>query len=78
MNIFCHQGEIRSAVKVNEGVYMCFPPSSTHVADAKLFTTIEDAAIFLIQNTGWGILVEAGPTAFPEPTVEYEALAIDL
>lgn len=42
------------------GVYKCFPPSENENTHAQEFSTIQEAAIFLIQNPSWGIRMNPG------------------
>lgn len=80
MKIYCHHGEIREALKVDKSGYRCYSPEDAEVSDVKKFRTIEAAAVFLIRNPDWGILVEAGRTfaEFDKPMVAYHSLGIDL
>lgn len=79
MNIFCHHGEVRRAIKINGDVYQCHPPAGATVSGPKEFSSIEGAAIFLIRNPGWGIMVEAGVAeGLDQISIAYHSLAIDL
>ncbi len=50
----------QEAYKVGNRFYKCFPISNNVVVNAKEFESIEDAAVFLIQNPTWGIRMNPG------------------
>lgn len=53
-------GVAKEAYRLGGTHYKCFPRSDNEVANAKEFATIEEAAIFMIRNPGWGIRMNPG------------------
>lgn len=54
------KGTEKTAYKMDGRVFKCFPPSNNIVDDAVEFSDIRAAAIFLLQNEGWGIRMNPG------------------
>ncbi|GGE23383.1 hypothetical protein GCM10011390_48520 [Aureimonas endophytica] len=54
------KGVQKEAYLLHGSRFKCFPPSTNHVASAKEFATVEGAALFLLQNPGWGIRMNPG------------------
>ncbi|WP_156122188.1 hypothetical protein [Aureimonas altamirensis] len=50
----------REAYKVGGTAFKCFPSSNNEISTAREFSSLEEAAIFLIENTGWGIRMNPG------------------
>ena len=48
------------AAKAIDGVFKCYPPSENRNEYAVTFDAIEDAAIFLILKSDWGIRMDGG------------------
>ena len=49
----------KEAYKIN-GNFDCYPISTNEKREARIFTTVEDAAIFLLSNPAWGIRMNPG------------------
>jgi hypothetical protein len=54
------EGIEKEAYKVGRSAFLCFPPSENDRRFAKKLPTIEQAAVFLIENPGWGIRMNPG------------------
>lgn len=54
------KGVEKEAYRMGGTVYKCFPKSTNDKTEAKEFTDIKDAAIFLLSNRGWGIRMNPG------------------
>jgi hypothetical protein len=48
---------------MRNGYYQCNPPGENEVAESKRFTTVEEAAIFLLSNPDWKIWLGGNSTA---------------
>ncbi|MER9233980.1 hypothetical protein NKI56_18070 [Mesorhizobium sp. M0622] len=53
-------GVEKEAYRLSGAHFKCFPRSDNGVANAREFATIEEAAIFMIKNPGWGIRMNPG------------------
>lgn len=53
-------GVEKEAYRLSGTHFKCFPRSDNEVANAREFATIEEAAIFMIKNPGWGIRMNPG------------------
>lgn len=53
-------GVEKEAYLVDGKAFACFPRSENQKAFAKEFPTVEQAAVFLIENPAWGIRMNPG------------------
>jgi hypothetical protein len=59
MRIYAVTGGVtKEAYRVGGTHYKCFPRSDN--MNGKEFATVEEAAVFLIRNPGWGIRMNPG------------------
>jgi hypothetical protein len=48
------------AHQYTDGFFKCFPKSCNRVEEAKFFTELRKAAVFLVENPEWGIRMNPG------------------
>ncbi len=72
MKIYSGGSNRREAYRVGGTVYKCYPVSTNTVDEAREFAKLEDAAVFLIRNRGWGIRMNPGSS------IIYDNIVIDL
>lgn len=53
-------GERVDAARDDDGTFKCFPKDEDALEEARTFSTLRDAAVFLVANPDWGIRMSPG------------------